>query len=413
MVQKYKLKRHAQREVNVQRLSTLGYVTAGFVLSGLALVSVTPPASAQASFVQDGEAGFVVSHIEYAIGGDPVASGACPKGLSVGWPEQAKKLPQPERSEGESDRDFRRRFREVVRQVATGPNGENLCEHPEAGKPDPLHYTIEDSTIPIHGIDLDGKNSQGDGQCPHTDFVGMNGQTGVDNQFYRATGCLATMQPTGAAYLDLTVGMRTGSWGILITLSGVDDIRNDDNVEVGLYQNADPIQLSPAREPLPNASYAASQDPKYRATTTGRIVDGVLTTDPVDFTFFNDVNSIVLDNLIQDARLKVTIDENGAMDGYLAGYRPAVQAYDDIFGFRNGHKPTGEPASGAGSATGYAFTAGHSCTGIYYSLLENADGHYDPKTGKCRSISFQYRIQAIPAFVVDVKTESTNDELVR
>jgi hypothetical protein len=395
------------------RFSTQRYGTPGFALSGLAFVAMTPAALAHEKFVQSGEAGFVVSHLEYAIGGDPVANGTCPKGLSVGWPEQAKKLPQPARLEGESDQDFRRRSQMAFRKIAAGPNGENLCGHPEVGKPDPLHYSIANSKIAVHGIDLDGKNSQGDGQCPHTDFVGMDGKPGVDNEFYRATGCVAAMQPTGAMYLDTPGSMLTGSWGILIRLTGVDDVRNDDNVDVGIFQNADPIELSPSREPLMYATYAAHQDPKFRARTKGRIVNGVLTTVPVDFTYFRDVNSIVLDATLRDARLQMTIAADGAMEGYLAGYAPAVGAYDSQFGFRNGRRTNGAPASGEGSATGFALTAGHSCTGIYYSLLEHADGHYDPKTKKCTSISMQYRIKAIPAFIADVKTKSTNEELVR
>ena len=40
-----------------------------------------------------------------------------------------------------------------------------------------------------------------------------------------------------------------------------------------------------------------------------------------------------------------------------------------------------------------------------------ADGHRDPKTGQCTSISTQYRITAIPAFVVEVATHSVNEAL--
>ena len=40
-----------------------------------------------------------------------------------------------------------------------------------------------------------------------------------------------------------------------------------------------------------------------------------------------------------------------------------------------------------------------------------ADGHRDPKTGQCTSISTQYRIKAIPAFVVDTPTQSVNEAL--
>jgi hypothetical protein len=40
-----------------------------------------------------------------------------------------------------------------------------------------------------------------------------------------------------------------------------------------------------------------------------------------------------------------------------------------------------------------------------------ADGDRDPKTGQCTSISTQYRIKAVPAFVVDAATHSINEVL--
>src|SRR3546814_17444371 len=84
-----------------------------------------------------------------------------------------------------------------------------------------------------------------------------------------------SFQPHGSSN-GYATEMLTGSWGILITLSGVDDIRNDDDVEVGFFANADPIQLSPLRAPLSYGTYAIDQDPRFRAKAHGRIKDGVL-----------------------------------------------------------------------------------------------------------------------------------------
>ena len=93
------------------------------------------------------------------------------------------------------------------------------------------------------------------------------------------------------------------------------------------------------------------------------------------------------------------------MEGYLAGYTPVEAMYDVQFGFRNGTEQSGAPASLQLINTrsiGSVFTMGvHTCQGAYYALRENADGHRDPATGQCTSISTQYRIRAAPAFVVD------------
>jgi hypothetical protein len=77
--------------------------------------------------------------------------------------------------------------------------------------------------------------------------------------------------------------------------------------------------------------------------------------------------------------------------------------YDLEFAYRNGKDEAGRPASlglRSVSAVGYAVTHGLSCQGAYYALRQQADGHRDPKTGQCTAISTQYRIKAIPAFVI-------------
>src|SRR3546814_8015758 len=129
--------------------------------------------------------------------------------------------------------------------------------------------------ISVEGSDLDGTDSAAadvpDGaSCPHDNFSGIDGQSGIDNQFYRVVGCSHSFQPHGSSN-GYATEMLTGSWGILITLSGVDDIRNDDDVEVGFFANADPIQLSPLRAPLYYGTYAIEPDPSFRAKAHGRI----------------------------------------------------------------------------------------------------------------------------------------------
>ena len=40
-----------------------------------------------------------------------------------------------------------------------------------------------------------------------------------------------------------------------------------------------------------------------------------------------------------------------------------------------------------------------------------ADGHRDPATGRCTTISTQYHLRAVPAFVVEAETRSLNENL--
>jgi hypothetical protein len=396
-------------------MRNLGAALGGFAVFGLSAASA---ADLQTNVFQNGEAAFIVSHIAYALSKDASETGACPDGMTQGNTELFSQTPEGRRHEGESDQDYAHRVSQGAQVLSTAPNGQNLCMNPEAGGPDPHFRTVTGKNVPADGIDLDGQDSRLGGKaapntCAHDDFLGLHGEHGIDNQFFRLVGCSKSFQSTGQSN-TYEIAMYTGEWGILITLKGVNDLRNASNVEVGLYASADPIQLSPTREALPNATYAMDQDPRFRATAHGRIVNGVLTTDPVDVRFHWVVNSIHLERPLRNARLRMTFTPDGGLEGILAGYTPTEEMYDLQYGFRNGKDAAGNPANTrliSGSANGQARVLDHTCQGAYYAMKQLADGDRDPKTGQCTSISTQYRIKAIPAFVVDSATHSVNEVL--
>lgn len=392
---------------------TLRYVAGIAALVPLFIVVAGAATESRPGPAQDGRLGFVLADMSYSLAAEGASvESACPDGLSMHPRRIIESMPEGQRREGESDADYLRRLRTLGTALMTAPNGQNLCMNPEAGQPDPHHRVVTGDVRVDGGIDLDGRNARvgaapASGTCAHDDFRATNGAQGIDNQFFRAVGCLASFLPTGQSN-DFAIEMLTGSWGVLITLDGVDNLRNDDDVSVGIYANADPIQLSPTREPVANSTYAVEQDARFQTRTRGRIVNGVLTTEPADLRMHWVVNALLLDRPVRDARLQMTINEDGTMDGYLAGYAPVEETYDAVFGFRSGREGQPGPNQGQlaeerrrmGSANGYAFTAGHTCNGVYYALKQLADGDRDAATGECGSISMQYRIRAIPAFVV-------------
>jgi len=372
----------------------------------------------QNDLFRNGEAGFVITEFAYALGPDAKESGACPAGMTAGVRgliEALSKGPAGQRKDGETEQALQRR---LTMAVNTAPNGQNICMHPEAASADPGWRMVSGRDLKVDGIDLDGRDpvsgkKQTVDTCSHEEFQGTQGERGVDNQFYRVVGCTSGFQSTGQAN-GFQTEMYTGSWGILMTLKGVDDPLNDPEVEVGLYANADPIQLSASRSALAYATYAAEQDPRYRATTRGRIVDGVLTMDPVDVRFRNIVNSMTDDRLLKAARVRLKFTSDGGMEGFLAGYSPIEAIYDVQYGARSSRNAKGELAPEARriqTSVGRAGALGHSCNGAYHALHKAADGHRDPKTGRCTSISTQYRIRVAPAFVVDAQTRSVNAPL--
>jgi len=397
---------------------------------GLLVAGAAPDRSAQAAASDkavppagghpfpNGEASFVVTEFAYALGPDAQGSGACPNGMTAGVRgllETLSKTSAGQRKEGETEQALERR---LTMAVNTAPNGQNICMNPEAAAADPGWRMVSGRGMKVDGIDLDGRDptsgrKQEVDTCSHEEFQGTQGERGIDNQFYRVVGCTTGFQSTGQAN-GFQTEMYTGSWGILLTLKGVDDTLNDPDVEVGLHANADPIQLSAARAALPYATYAATQDPRYRATTRGSIVNGVLTMDPVDVRFHNVVNSMIDERVLRAARIRLRFTEDGGMEGFLAGYTPVEAMYDLQYGSRHSKTAKGELAPEARriqTSVGRAGALGHSCNGAYHALYQAADGHRDARTGRCTSISTQYRIRVAPAFVVDAQTQSVNAPL--
>lgn len=366
---------------------------------------------------RDGAAGFVVTEFSYALGPDAEGSTACPRGLTGGieaLAQQFGQTPAGARSPGETDQAYSSRLKRLA---GTTSDGRNICMHPEAAGPDPTWHMVSD-TVYVDGIDLDGSASGAPNSgksCGQRDFSDSHGRKGIDNQFYRVIGCLAGFQ-SNAHGNGFQTEMLTGSWGILMTLEGVDDMRNDPEVKIGIYANADPIQLSAARKPLSFGSYSMKQNPKYRAVVRGRIVNGVLTSEPVDVRLINVVNSMQNDRILRDAQVRMTFTPEGGLEGILGGYSPIEEMYDLQFGSRSGRTAKGDLAPERLrilTSEGRSSSLGYSCQGAYHAMHQAADGHPDPRTGQCTSISTQYRIKLAPAFVFDTQTSSANESLVK
>ncbi|GGB87343.1 hypothetical protein GCM10011494_02110 [Novosphingobium endophyticum] len=395
-----------------------GVTMAAAIVVGVFALSPSGPATAETgSFLRDGKAGFIVTRIAYALGPDASESGACTDGMSKDVSQIFALTPEGQQRPGEDEGVYSKRLEDGGERISASADGKNYCMHPELAPPDTHFRTLDSLSVRADGIDIDGIDSRGRPGTPRhlADFAGKNGAKGVDNQFFRAVGCSRSFQSDGQSN-SFEIGMYSGSWGVVLSLDDVDDLENDDDVEVGIYANADPIQLSPTREALEYATYAMDQDENFRATTRGRIRGGVLTTDPVDIRLRSDVNALTLERPLRDARIQATLSKDGVLKGYLAGYAPVEQLYDYQFAFRNAKDVSGKPAPLGRiihSSNGAARVLGYTCQGVYQALHRLADAHPDPRTGKFTAISTQYAFEARPAFVVDVDTKSVNEKLVR
>jgi hypothetical protein len=185
------------------------------------------------------------SEMQYALGQDATENGACPDGLSEGMrrdgmpgygantaaggrapPSHQRNGAAPpagaQRPQAAGNDDAERQF---IRSIMD-PSRPNACLNPEKFEPDPKFRTVKVEGIKAYGIDIDGRDSRQQGQarpgtCTHSDFLGMQGERGIDNQFYRLVGCSQAYQSTGPGN-TWTIEMHTGAWGVLIALAGVD-----------------------------------------------------------------------------------------------------------------------------------------------------------------------------------------------
>lgn len=396
----------------------MGKVAAALAVTGLGAAGAYAFWAGQGGItagpVRDGEMGFVLTEFAYAVGPD-ADEASCPQGMSRDVVDVFSESPEGQRRSGESDQDYSERLESTGQALSFNADGKHFCINPELAPIDEHARMLLSATARADGINIDGavSRSAADIRSGRHDFVGLDGTEGVDNQFWRAVGCTKSFQSDGQSNA-FGIEMQSGAWGVVVQLSDVDDLANDDHVEVGIYANADPMQVSPTREALDFATYAMEQDENFRASTTGRIINGVLTTEPVDVRFRRVVNAMYLERPLRSARIQATLSSEGELKGYMAGYTPVDDMYDLQFGFRSGKNGDGTPASferRSRSAWGSARSGGRTCEGMWQSLNRLADGDQDRTTGRFTSISTQYRFTARPAFLVDIATSSQNETL--
>jgi hypothetical protein len=313
----------------------------------------------------------------------------CPAGLNPGSDELWwRHLPKPERVAKTNNGmiEILDRWRWSIHR---GPHGEDVCLNPTSIQDPPLKTAKGNIS---YGVNLDGTTDghATDTTCAHEKFpTSPSGATGVDNQMFRLLGCVEGWRWSfGQMEAAAQEGRHTSGNGmILMELTGVHDLRNDDNVTVTFYRSIDQFVPDSAGNPIAFSSYRIDMQgdkPRYGSTVKGRIKDGVLTTQPADITvpFYGNYNYMT--QTIQDARLNFRLAADGSSaQGEVAGY----YAVDQILHY----------VENLGAV---AATAQDSCPAIYVAAHQLADGHKDPKTGNCTALSTTLLMNAVGAFII-------------
>ena len=230
------------------------------------------------------------------------------------------------------------------------------------------------------GFDLDGNRSNG--------FTSPTGETGIDNNFYRALGCAKSYRgpprlSSGAVATNDT--MRNGGWTVLVVLHGAgDDPLNDNDVDVGLYMSSDKLVKDGNGNISPDYTFRIRPS-KLEGIFKARSVNGVISTkSPMREVWTRDPGGARDLQLLQ-AQLKLQLNADETLEGYVGGYRPWKAVYDSLVNARG---------------TVVEVLGWIELPAVYYALKRNADYSPSGLSGEKTHISYALRLHAIPAFVM-------------
>ena len=231
-----------------------------------------------------------------------------------------------------------------------------------------------------------------DGKVKANDFVSPDGEKGIDNNLYRAWGCDAPWRGNGNATLDMRANdkMQDGLYTMVIRVSGNLDPMNDSDATVEIGYSPDRIIKDARGSVSVDYSYRILKSAQY-TRMKAKIKDGVVETEQVEhlhsprIAWFYDQTG---DTNFTKGKIRLNIAADGrSATGLIGGYRNWRDLYaENTFAQDGGQQGVREHEDHVA---------------LYYALRRNADGMFNPQTGKYDGISSAYRIKAASAFVVD------------
>lgn len=299
-----------------------------------------------------GSIAYVLTNMSWAMQSTPEAT-ECPDGLNEGTREQFKQL--------FPDNGTKRSFE------STQLRREIDSFHPTTA-PEPFAYREGQGPV-APGLDLDGVAGP-------EDFTSPGGRTGVDNQMHRVLGCTANYRaPDGPIrFFEDEMVLRENYNRVVLQLSGVDSLENDDAVDVRIFRGRDKVLVDAGGlKAVPGGTQRMDVrwGENYIRETRGRITGGVLHTEPVDLLYPWDVFWLPSDQYMYKARLELELTPTTAT-GLIGGYVDIATWY--LHTVKNW-------------GTHYQSYGNSSAPSIYKAMRRLADAEADPRTGEKRAIS--------------------------
>jgi hypothetical protein len=337
------------------------------ILLSAALLLAAPAASAEDAReipgLQNKTIGFALNSTRWGVYETKDGKQECPNGFNMGPRDQFKAL----YPEGGTVEGTQLAYESAIRFPAE--HEDRFPFHEVSGK---IGY----------GLDLDGK-------VDANDFTSPDGEKGVDNAFYRALGCIRMFrgEASYAHFTELWV-REFNTNRILIELTDVDSLENDDHVVVSMYRGKDKVIMDVnGKKVMPGASNRIDDrwSKKYTYKLKGKIENGVLSTEPADISWawsawYSDPGFYDF----KQGRFRLKLDPNGeTAEGLFAGYA-------DIRSFRK--------TLLAGYSTHHSGYGDLSQFSMARALERNADGIPGPD-GKNTAVSASLRVGFTQVFI--------------
>lgn len=348
---------------------------------GLAvLIAVLAAGAALADPPKDRTIGYVLTSLYWSIYQTPNGKTECPKGFNDGPREQYAAL---------YPNDGKKRS-----VIETQLKLESETWYP-ANTPDPTPFHEATGAI-SYGMNLDGKIGP-------NDFTSPDGERGIDNQLFRALGCIIGYRgPDGIEAIFLPKAILDLRFDrMMIELTNVHDLANDDNVQVTVYRGLDRLLTdATGNKVMPGGSQRIDDrfGKSFIKQFRGKIVDGVLTTEPVDRLVipWTEMDSPTI-QIMRGARLRLKLTPTGA-EGMLAGYTDVDTWYKQLLRNDSTHHLSNGQISGIS---------------VYKALRRLADGYPDAATGANTAISSALNAKFAQVFIQHPPGEAVKAELQR
>lgn len=348
------------------RATSCAIILLGF---GTSYAQSPPPSSSQLpSVVRDGRFGYVMVRRHWAVYQTGDGRTECPSGFNETPDERFKRLYL---SDGK---------KYTVVDTLLKREGEQWFP---TKQPDSFAFK-EAVGNTAYGMNLDGKVKDGD-------FTSPQGEPGIDNQLYRAIGCiLAYRFPDSPDDNTITRSLLGSPLDrILIEISGVDSLWNDDDVTVRSYRGLDPLrQGAVVANVVPGGTQHIDERwGKFTQTTwRGHIVNGVLITEPADWTIPDSRQGDRTATLtLKGYRFRLQLNAESA-EGLMAGYVDV----DEFVRHLNKVRRTSTQGN-----EHYAPSAS-----LYRAMQRLADGYPDPKTGEMTAVSSALETKFTQVYIV-------------